>query len=140
MEVDALLSNSIGQVVKHVSKGVFPFEYTGATESPGQAKFHPIKYLLALRKADEKLGVVFYENTKAKKIEGKISQNVVLANGITITAHDVVIATYNPFTQPWWYIFKKGMYISYAYEIDIPKNTLPEALYEDDNNPYFYSK
>jgi glycine/D-amino acid oxidase-like deaminating enzyme len=36
------------------------------------------------------------------------------------------------------FLFKKGMYYSYVYELEIPKGAIGEGLYEDDHNPYHY--
>ena len=114
-----------------------PFENSGVIETPNQAKFHPLKYLEVLREKAEKLGVQFYEGTEVVKVAGDAPATVYTKNGV-VTASHVIIATYNPFTQPLSYRLKKGMYRSYVYEYSIPKGILPEAIYEDDENPYHY--
>lgn len=135
---DAVIANQLGYEYIVLPDKRFPFACAGVVENPQQAKFHPLKYLKQLREKAEKQGAVFYERTKAIHIDDEGPIYVKLASGHVITATDVVVATYNPFTQPWWYVFKKGMYVSYIYEIEIEKGMLPEAIYEDDHNPYFY--
>src|SRR5690606_27255689 len=49
-----------------------------------------------------------------------------------------VSATYQPFGQPAGLFFKKGMYVSYVLELQIPKDALKEGIYEDTQNPYHY--
>jgi glycine/D-amino acid oxidase-like deaminating enzyme len=135
---DAQILNRLGHEMIVGASLSLPFHYNGIVESPSQAKFHPIKYILSLREKAMKQGVEFYEKTKAVDIDEDDIVAVRLSNNHTITCSDVVIATYNPFMQPWWYRFKKGMYVSYVYEVSMPTGLIPEGLYEDDDNPYFY--
>jgi glycine/D-amino acid oxidase-like deaminating enzyme len=120
-----------------VEPGMFSFPNHGAWEIKKQAKFHPLKYLAALRKKAEDLGVQFFDHSEALDIKGKENITIKMGTG-SIDTKDVVIATYNPFKQPWWYIFKKGMYLSYVMEIEVANGTLEECLIEDDSNPYHY--
>jgi glycine/D-amino acid oxidase-like deaminating enzyme len=116
-----------------------PFENKGAVEMPRQAKFHPLKYLAALRDRAIELGAECYEQTEAGAIEGGEEGNeciVTTTKGYDVSAGSVIIATYNPFVQPWWYRFKKGTYTSYIIECEIPSGVLPEFIAEDDSNPY----
>lgn len=138
---DEKLLLSLGYDTKILPSSHFPFEHKGSTQMPGQAKFHPLKYLDGLRKRAIELGVECYEHTEADYIEGgEIDRHVRIAihDGHMITAKQVVIATHNPFVQPWWYIFKKGTYYTYIMELSIPSGTLPEMIAEDDSNPYNY--
>lgn len=48
-----------------------------------------------------------------------------------------MIATYAPLTNEGTR-FKKGMYVSYVYELEIAKGLLGEGLYQDMHNPYHY--
>jgi len=56
----------------------------------------------------------------------------------SVFAKDVVIATYYPFGRQTKTHFKKGMYVSYVFKLQIPKNYLPYAIFEDTANPYHY--
>ncbi len=116
----------------------FPFKNEGALLLPNQARFHPLQYVVGLRNAAQKLGAKFYDHTEAKDISGKKNLTVTFENRATITATDVIIATYNPFIQPLSFRTKKGMYRSYVLELSIPKGTIPMGLYEDNQNPYTY--
>jgi glycine/D-amino acid oxidase-like deaminating enzyme len=60
-----------------------------------------------------------------------------IKNG-TVKAEWVISATYEPFGQPVGLYFKKGMYESYVFELEIPKDKIPEGIYEDMENPYHY--
>lgn len=114
-----------------------PFSHKGVYALHNQAKFHPLRYLLALREKATRLGATFYENTEATEIEGTDTVRVTTKKGM-IMAKNVIVATYSPFNKPRITIPKKARYISYVYELEIPKDSLPEALYLDDKNPYHY--
>jgi glycine/D-amino acid oxidase-like deaminating enzyme len=55
----------------------------------------------------------------------------------SVTAKDVIIATYKPITNQKTHL-KKGMYRSYIYEIEVGRSQFPEAIYQDKSNPYYY--
>lgn len=119
---------------KQIDLGINQF---GAWEIPNQAKFHPLKFLFALAQKCQALGVTIYENTQATeiydndviKVETKFS---------TITAQKMIMCTYRPFKNPVQTLFKKGMYLTYQLEAQIPKGKIPEAIFFDQNNPYYY--
>jgi len=133
-----------GFAAETFSSGEIPFENTGGMKILHQAKFHPTKYLVGLRKKAMQNGVEFYENTTAGKIKGgeevqKVEVEAKVGHKtFTITADQIVIATHNPYVQPWWYYFKKGEYVSYVLELSVSHGQIPEALFEDDENPYHY--
>ncbi|CAN5159846.1 hypothetical protein BH11PAT1_BH11PAT1_0940 [soil metagenome] len=113
------------------------FSNAGYMKIPKQAKFHPLKYLIALKDLAQKNGVTFYEKTEVTKISGN-EPVIVETKNHRITAQKVLIATYDPFNQPLQLFAHKGMYLSYVLELEIPKNTLKEGLYLDEHNPYHY--
>lgn len=126
-----------GFAVEVVNAKTFPFKNKGGILIPNQGKFHPLKYLSALRERAAKYGAKFFDRSKVLSIEGE-DVVTVRTEHKAIHAPSVVIATHNPFSQPWWYVFKKGMYISYVFEVAIKKGSLPYGLFEDDDNPYHY--
>ncbi len=105
-----------------------------------QAKFHAIKYLAALREAAIQNGAVFFDNTEVVQISGDALVTVTTSDGKKVTARHLVIATYEPFYNPWRLFAKKGMYVSYVYELAVPKAVIPEGLYQDSHNPYHYMR
>jgi len=131
------LARKIGfDTVLH-SKKALSWHNQGSLELKNQAKFHPLKFVIGLRKASEKYGVAYYENTEALDIKGR--QNLVISTESgEVTARYALIATYNPFNKPKELFAHKGMYISYVFEVQIPKAALPEGLYMDKKNPYHY--
>ncbi len=114
-----------------------PFKTFGHLKLAKQAKYDAAAFLKGLAERAVEHDAHIYELTKVTKISGK-KQIHIKANGYTVTAKNVIIATYDPFgnPKPTWY--KKGMYTSYVFYLQIPKGKIPEAIYEDMNNPYHY--
>jgi glycine/D-amino acid oxidase-like deaminating enzyme len=109
----------------------------GYLEVKEQGKFHPLKYLYSLAQICQQRGIQIYEQTEALDIKkGEIVS--VKTNRGTIKSRHVIIATYAPFKEPTTYKIRKGMYQDHLYELRIPKNVLPEAIFADNENPYHY--
>ncbi|MBX4199094.1 FAD-binding oxidoreductase [Candidatus Parcubacteria bacterium] len=115
------------------------FTNAGAMKMPGQAKYHPMKFLRGLIKAAEKNGVKFHEKAEAAELTPSAGGvHILTKSGRSVEAKDVVVATYEPFNNPKPTHFKKGMYVTYVYALEIPKDSLEVGLYEDNRNPYHY--
>lgn len=112
------------------------FRNYGYIEVPGQAKFHPSKFLFALAEIASRNGVQIFENTAAKKISGD-DPVVIETTGGKVEAGRVIIATYKPIDNEKTHL-KKAMYRSYIVEARIGKGIFPEGIYEDNSNPYTY--
>jgi glycine/D-amino acid oxidase-like deaminating enzyme len=118
-------------------KQVLNFPNNGSLEIKSQAKFHPIKFLIGLRMASLKYGVVYHENTEVQELSNSKPIVAVTKKG-KVTADYSIIATYHPFNNPKELFARKADYTSYVIEANIPKNIIPEGLYEDEKNPYHY--
>ncbi len=116
----------------------FGFRNEGVWEVPGQAKFHPLKFVFGLAEKLSRLGVRVHESTEAIDMTGDVRPVVRLKHGKRIRADRVVIATYYPFQKPRATFLKKGMYVSCAIEALLPKGLVPEGIYFDLANPYHY--
>ncbi|MES2214329.1 MAG: FAD-binding oxidoreductase [Patescibacteria group bacterium] len=114
------------------------FEHEGVWEVDNQAKYHPMKFFKGLVEAAIKHGAVIHERTEADRILGKGPVRIVTKDGQKITAQDVIVATYKPFNNPSTTHFKKGMYVSYVYELRIKPGSVKRGMYEDLENPYHY--
>ncbi len=126
------------------------FENKGHMEVRNQAKFHPLKFIFALRKLCENQGVKVYEHVEATDvltIEAAHKKGLGLDHetGVIVMVEDemlyaswAVVATYEPFDQPLRLYFKKGIYTSYVLEATVHGLQIEEGLYEDMDNPYHY--
>jgi glycine/D-amino acid oxidase-like deaminating enzyme len=109
------------------------FKNSGFLEIPGQAMFHPTKFAQALAEAAETAGAQIFTSSEVTDIENQTAKT----GGGQVTAKDILIATYKPITNQGTR-FKKGMYVSYVHELEIPQGMIPEGLYVDMENPYHY--
>jgi glycine/D-amino acid oxidase-like deaminating enzyme/nitrite reductase/ring-hydroxylating ferredoxin subunit len=107
-----------------------------------QAKFHPLKYLAALLSALPGKGSHVFEHSEVEEVSGK--PLAVKANSHSIQCEYVVIATHVPLTgknsllSATLFQTKLAPYSSYAIGAKLPKGSLPEALFWDTSDPYFY--
>jgi glycine/D-amino acid oxidase-like deaminating enzyme len=120
----------------HESMPEIGFDNQGCLEIPNQAKFHPAKFLFTLAERASGHGARLFEKSEVTDIESNGAFLVSTKSG-SVTAKNVVIATYKPFTNKKTHL-KKAMYKSYVFEAEVPKGAFPEALYEDCSNPYYY--
>jgi glycine/D-amino acid oxidase-like deaminating enzyme len=109
----------------------------GYIEIKNQAKFHPLKFINGLLTALERLKVEIYEETEVEEVGGEEWVSV-QTESWTVSAQYSLTATYDPLNNPKQTFMKKGMYKTYVYELSVPAGLIPEALYEDFNNPYHY--
>jgi glycine/D-amino acid oxidase-like deaminating enzyme/nitrite reductase/ring-hydroxylating ferredoxin subunit len=118
-----------------------PLKIKGAAMLPGQAQFHPRKYMLGLAKAITEGKGSVYENTRVVKIdcEGPGPYSLKTAGGNSVRAKDIFIATNYPIHD------KDGLYFSrlqasnsYAVGIRI-KGKFPDGMYlnsEDEGHSF----
>jgi glycine/D-amino acid oxidase-like deaminating enzyme len=110
---------------------------SGYYELANQAIFHPLKYCEGVRSAAVKAGARFFENTEVVEVEeGK--QVILHTEAGEVKAKWLVVATYEPFNKPKELFAKKGLYLTYMYELSIPKNKIKPGLYIDGYTPYHY--
>jgi glycine/D-amino acid oxidase-like deaminating enzyme/nitrite reductase/ring-hydroxylating ferredoxin subunit len=109
---------------------------------PNQAKFHVRQYLAGVARAAVRHGAQIFENSEAS--EFRKDPRTVMANGCRVRCEHVVIATHaltSGFVDP----LSKNLlqtkiagYNTYAVGASLPKGRLPEAMYWDTNDPYYY--
>jgi glycine/D-amino acid oxidase-like deaminating enzyme len=143
-EVDDLTEESKGfkkvdiEAAMHTSREGLGFINFGFLEIKDQAKFSVGKFMPALAQILHQKGVRIFEHAKASSIDQGENGVVVKAGRYKITAKHVIIATYEPFNKPLALYFKKGFYTTYVLTATIPKGCIPEAIYEDLQDPYHY--
>lgn len=114
------------------------FSNAGSLRIKHQAKFHPLKFVTGLASAAEKAGATIYEHTEAMSLETNESGVTVKVGQKVIKTKWALSASYEPIADPWGLYFKKAMYVSYVMELRVASGSLPEATYEDTENPYHY--
>ncbi len=108
-----------------------------------QAQFHPLKYLQGLCKAIDRDGGAIYTNTHASEIN---HEGITTADGFTVKAKHVVVATNSPVNNLFTMFEKQYAYRTYVIGALVKKDLLPKTLWWDtgdfDTNsnvpPYHY--
>jgi glycine/D-amino acid oxidase-like deaminating enzyme len=131
-------SNFGFDVTKTSEHGRVNFSNFGSYEINNQAKFHPLKFLLALAEKTRALGAVIYEQSEVKKIKHHELSVTIETADHAVEARYVVVATYQPFHNRIRLFLKRGMYRSYVLALKLPQNLIKEGLYWDKDNPYHY--
>jgi glycine/D-amino acid oxidase-like deaminating enzyme/nitrite reductase/ring-hydroxylating ferredoxin subunit len=109
---------------------------------PYQAQFHPMKYIRGLASAVVAAGGQIYTGTRADEITKEGAK----ANGHTIKAKHIVVATNTPVNDLVTMHTKQYAYRTYAVALSIPKGSLTYSLWWDtgdqdskwDSKPYHY--
>jgi glycine/D-amino acid oxidase-like deaminating enzyme/nitrite reductase/ring-hydroxylating ferredoxin subunit len=106
---------------------------------PGQATFHPLKYLFALCGLIRKRGGRLFGNTPVMEVkESKGRVTVRTQSGQKITAAAAIVATNSPINDMVQIHSKQAPYRTYAMAFALPQGKLPDALYWDTAEPYHY--
>jgi glycine/D-amino acid oxidase-like deaminating enzyme/nitrite reductase/ring-hydroxylating ferredoxin subunit len=140
LERDAGLARELGFDADFV-------ESVPAVNRPGvrfanQAKFHPFKYLAALLRSIPGDGSHVFENTDASEIEA--DPLTVHAGRFKIRCQYLMIATHTPLLgktalfKGTLFQSKLALYTSYVLGAKLPRGSLPEALFWDTTDPYYY--
>ncbi len=93
-----------------------------------QAQFHPLKYLNGLCKAIEQKGGKIFTGTHASKIN---HEGITTAEGFTVKAKHVVVATNSPVNNLFTMFEKQYAYRTYVIGALVKKDSLPKALWWD---------
>ncbi|MDQ2889258.1 MAG: FAD-dependent oxidoreductase [Gemmatimonadota bacterium] len=112
---------------------------TGVTlRFPRQGQFHVMKYLSGLAAAITRDGGRIYCGTRATSVEDGTPAKVTTADGHTILADDVIVATNSPVND--WMVMhtKQAPYRTYAIAVRVPKGSVPRLLLWDTGDPYHY--
>ena len=106
---------------------------------PGQATFHPLRYLRGLVKALEGRNARLYAHSPVETVEEDGGRVVVRTpDGRCLRASAAVVATNSPINDRYAIHTKQAPYRSYAMAFTLERGTLPDALYWDTLDPYHY--
>jgi glycine/D-amino acid oxidase-like deaminating enzyme/nitrite reductase/ring-hydroxylating ferredoxin subunit len=106
---------------------------------PGQARFHPTKYLAGLVSAIKRKGGRLFAKTCVEAVEEKQGEMIVTSEGgHEIRAANVVVATNSPVNVQVPIHTKQAPYRTYAIAAKIQRSGIQDALYWDTHDPYHY--
>jgi glycine/D-amino acid oxidase-like deaminating enzyme/nitrite reductase/ring-hydroxylating ferredoxin subunit len=105
---------------------------------PRQAQFHPIAYLAQLARALVRDGGQIYTHAHVEHIEGGSPGKVNVRGGHVIRADAIVVATNTPVNNRVRIHTKQMPYRTYVVGLEVPRGSVPTALFWDTGDPYHY--
>jgi len=140
---EADYANEVFGGVKLVESAPMGGYFTGPCALfPNQGQFHPMKYLVGVVKAFEKLGGVIYTgDIVTDALSGSSSQPLVKTDkGGKIKCKDVVIATCHPSFAGLPTLLKEEPFRTYMIAGRVPKGSVPNVLIWNTADPYIYAR
>ena len=121
---------------------VVPYCNKPGVKFPNQAKFHPRKYLGALLKTIPGNGSHVFENSEATEFEEKplsvkVGKHKVRCRFLFLATHTPLMGNTGMFSAT-LFQSKLALYTSYVLGAKLPAGTVPEALFWDTTDPYYY--
>ncbi|WP_447984466.1 FAD-dependent oxidoreductase [Nitrospira sp. Nam74] len=105
---------------------------------PRQGQFHPLKYATGLAQAITRLGGRIYTSTHVTAVRGGSRATIETESGRIVDADAVVMATNTPVNDVLAIHLKQAAYRTYVIGAQIPRGSVPKALYWDTQDPYHY--
>jgi glycine/D-amino acid oxidase-like deaminating enzyme len=105
---------------------------------PGQAQFHPLKYIAGLCRALVRMGAAIHTHSPVDEVIGGEMPGVRTFDGRRVQAGAVVVATNSPISDRLALHAKQAPYMSYVVGIELEPGAVPRALYWDTADPYHY--
>ena len=124
-----------GLPVEEVEDLDLPFEISAAVRLPGQAQFHPRKYLVALARRFAERGGHVFEQTRVTGVEESDGECRVETTGGTLVARHVVVATHYPFIDRALFFPRVHPKRSYAVAGPVETKLLPAGMYITSDEP-----
>lgn len=138
-ELDEIVQGTqkVGVAIDYINKVPVPIGFKKAAKLPGQAQFHPLKYLTALAEAYVKAGGIILEHTQIEDIESTDGVNTAKAANGSIKASNVIYATHSAKGLS-VFDMRCAPYRSYVLGVELKDNNYPDALVYDMQEPYHY--
>lgn len=126
----------LGIRADYIEKIPFDIPIKAGVRFPGQAQFHPRKYLLALANQIAGHGCTIHENTKVVDIEDTPNgYELKTGDGKKVRAEKVIIATHYPFINKHGLYFAR-LYVERSYILAIrAKSRYPGGMYINAEEP-----
>lgn len=129
-------AHKVGVSIERVDVNPFPIPYLGVARVPGQAQFHPTKYIIGLIKAFTDGGGIMVENCRVDRLDQGEMLKVHTSKG-EVSAKAAVYATHVPPGVNLLH-FRCAPYRSYVVAARLKDDEYPPALGYDLNDPYHY--
>jgi glycine/D-amino acid oxidase-like deaminating enzyme/nitrite reductase/ring-hydroxylating ferredoxin subunit len=135
IEREAAAARRAGLPVSVVTEAPeLPFPIVAAVRYDHQAEFHPRKYLLGLAAAAADAGAQVFERSRVVSAGDGRRAHVTTAEGFTVTAGDVIVATHFPFMDRGFYFARQHAERSYAMGVYVEDHQV-EGMYLSTESP-----
>jgi glycine/D-amino acid oxidase-like deaminating enzyme/nitrite reductase/ring-hydroxylating ferredoxin subunit len=134
-ELDA--SRRAGLDVRLVPRPPVSYDLGPALCYPNQARFHPLKYLVAVAEAIKTAGGRIYTNSHVDHVEGGKAAKAKIGD-YTVRSGSIAVATNSPINDRFVLHTKQAPYMTYVIGARVPKGSVADALYWDTEDPYHY--
>jgi glycine/D-amino acid oxidase-like deaminating enzyme/nitrite reductase/ring-hydroxylating ferredoxin subunit len=140
LQEDAALAREMGFDAEYVD--AVPLANQPGVRFADQARIHPRSYLARVAKAFVALGGRIYEHSTAEEFCDDPRE--VKVGGQTVQCEDIVIATHNPvvglsgLAGATLFQTKLALYTSYVVAARVPSGAVPDGLWWDTGDPYYY--
>jgi glycine/D-amino acid oxidase-like deaminating enzyme/nitrite reductase/ring-hydroxylating ferredoxin subunit len=115
-----------------------PFTGRRALVFRRQARFHPLRYLEGLAQCIEANRGRIHTGTHVTSVKGGSPVRVETERGGTVLASACIVATNSPISERVITHTKQAPYRTFAIAARVPKDSVPDALYWEDADPYLY--
>jgi glycine/D-amino acid oxidase-like deaminating enzyme/nitrite reductase/ring-hydroxylating ferredoxin subunit len=112
-----------------------PFPIVAAVRYDNQAEFHPRKYLLGLAREVPGDGSFVFERSRVVSAGDGDTGRVTTAEGYTVTANDVIVATHFPFMDRGLYFARQHAERSYAMGVYVDGGHDVSGMYLSTESP-----
>ncbi len=120
------------------ARAPLPFDTGRCLVFPGQAQFHPLKYVSGLARAISRGGGRIFGRVHVEGLDVGSTVSVCVSSGRAVRADAVVLATNTPIVNLDGTHRKQAAYTSYAIGVRVPTRSIPQGLYWDTDDPYHY--
>jgi glycine/D-amino acid oxidase-like deaminating enzyme/nitrite reductase/ring-hydroxylating ferredoxin subunit len=127
-----------GLAVGRADAAPLPFTTGPCLRFAGQAQMQPLRYMAGLARALGRMGTPIVTGVRAAGVAESGPIKIDLADGRSLAAGAVVVATNTPVNDLVAIHTKQAPYRTYAIGVPIPKGSVARALYWDTEDPYHY--
>lgn len=140
LKEDASLARELGFDAQYLDET--PMSGKPGVRFTHQAKFHPLKYLSALVKTVPGNGSHVFEESEATEVSDDpltvtVGRYKIRCKYLMIATHTPLMGK-SPLLKATLFQTKLALYTSYVLGARLPSGRLPEGLFWDTNDPYYY--
>jgi glycine/D-amino acid oxidase-like deaminating enzyme/nitrite reductase/ring-hydroxylating ferredoxin subunit len=135
VEAEVAAAGRAGLPARLVERLDLPFPVSAAVSVADQGEFHPVRFIEGVARELERRGVRVHEDTMAVSVDAGSPCRVRTADGRTVTAGHVVVATHLPFLDRGLYFARCHPERSYVVAAPYDAESASEGMYLSTESP-----